>query len=63
MYDGVLQQELVGFLKMTNNDTLLLPVLSTGTVDTPLNFSVSVWFKSFGYEGTTADDYQVIFAF
>lgn len=63
MFDGVLEQELVGFLKMNNNDTLLLPVLSTGKVDTPLNFSISLWFKAYDYVGTTADDYQIIFAF
>lgn len=50
-------------MKMNNNDTLLLPVLSTGKVDTPLNFSISLWFKAYDYVGTTADDYQTIFAF
>lgn len=51
MFDGVLQEELVGYLKMTQNDTLLLPVLSTGKVDTPLNFTIALWFKANGYSG------------
>lgn len=63
MFDGVLEQELVGYLKMTNNDTLLLPVLSTGKTNKPLNMTVSLWFKANGYVGDTADDYQTIVAF
>jgi hypothetical protein len=59
----VLPDELVGYLKMENNSTLLLPVLSTGIIDKPLNFSVSMWIKVQEFVGTTVDDYQVIFAF
>jgi hypothetical protein len=63
MYDGVLQSELVGFLKFGSNDTLLLPVLSTGVVDKPLNFTISIWIKIEGFIGDTVDDYKTIFAF
>ena len=62
-YDGVLSQELVGYLKFGSNDTLLLPVLSTGLIDTPLNFTISLWIKIDNFTGTSVDDYQTIFAF
>lgn len=50
-------------MKFTNNDTLLLPVLSTGIVDKPLNFTIAIWFKIEEYTGIDVDDYQTIFAF
>ena len=44
-FDGVETNELVSYLKMDHFETLYLPVLSTGKVDTPLNFTVSMWLK------------------
>lgn len=48
---------------MNTSDTLFLPVLSTGKVDTPLDFTVSIWIKVEGYSGKTIEDFITILAF
>lgn len=44
-FDGVLSEELVSYLKVNDNETLTLPVMSTGVVGERLDFTISMWLK------------------
>ena len=44
-FDGVDSEEYVTFLKLHEHNQLQIPVLSTGHLQTPLDFTVMLWIK------------------
>ena len=44
-FDGVLEEEVVTYLHLESNEGVVLPVMSTGTFNEPVDFTVMMWIK------------------